>query len=181
MNEIGKIATSIYSSEFDSDATSINLTSISGWLSENIGLLNTLLYTSFSGSDPNFGLEEISIYKELYLCNYYSKLTRNTLRGLSSATSSDNILMVSDGDNRIQFANKNEIAKTYKDMAKESKLKLDGMVGKYNIYSAKPLQVGGREAPSLEQAEDIQDVPATVATINGDLFDGLILDGGNDS
>ena len=57
---------------------------------KNIGLLNTYLYTSFSGSDngegqrviSGFGLEEADIYKEMYLYHYYKKQARNTLRGI---------------------------------------------------------------------------------------------------
>jgi hypothetical protein len=175
MSQIETIALSIYETEFDEDSTFANLSSITGWLSENIGLLNTLIHTNFSGEDPNFGLEEIAIYKELYLCNYYNKMTRNILRGISSTSSSDNIISVSDGDNRIQFANKNEIAKTYKDLAKECKVRLDSLVSKYNIYASKPLQIGGVEAASI----DVEDVSGAVTDSGGSvIFDGTIFDGG---
>lgn len=175
MSQIDEIALAIYETEFDPDSN--NLSSISGWLSENIGLLNTLIHTSFSGQDPNFGLEEIAIYKELYLCNYYNKLTRNVLRGISSPSSSDNIISVSDGDNRIQFANKNEIAKTYKDLAKECKARLDSLVSKYNIYASKPLQIGGVEAASI----DVEDVSGAVTDSGGSvILDGTIFEGGVD-
>ena len=145
MSELGDLANSLFASEFDSDADAINVTLISGWFVENLGLLNTLINTSYSTEDPCLGAEEQSIYKQLYLYNYYNKQARNILRGVVSTSSSDNILMVADGDNRIQFANKNEISKSYKDLAKDSKQVLDSLVAKYNIYAAKPLQVGGIE------------------------------------
>ena len=85
--------------------------------------------------------------------------------------------MVADGDNRIQFANKNEISKTFRDMAKDSKQTLDMMVAKYNIYAAKPLQVVGIETG---QVEIIEDLPAIIEG-NGVLIPQGILDGGIDN
>jgi hypothetical protein len=146
MSQIATLASGIYITEFDSDSTAANFTQISGWLSENLGLLNTLINTNFSGQNPNFGLEEQSIYKEVYLYNYYNKQSRNILRGITATSNAgDNILSVSDGDNQITFVNRNEVGKVYRDLAKESKQKLDSLVAKYNIYASKPLQVGGIE------------------------------------
>ena len=177
MSEISDLADSIYSSEFDSSSETANLTSIQAWLEENLGLLNTLINTSYNGVDPGMGLEEKAIYKQIYLYNYYSKQSRNVLRGIVSSTSSDNVLMVADGDNRIQFANKNEIGKTFRDLARDTKQTLDMMVAKYNIYAAKPLQVGGIEAGGVEEDEDL---PAVVER-GGILMPEGILDGGLDN
>jgi hypothetical protein len=177
MSEISDLADSIYSSEFDSSSEAANLTSIQAWLEENLGLLNTLINTSYNGVDPGMGLEEKAIYKQIYLYNYYSKQSRNVLRGIVSSTSSDNVLMVADGDNRIQFANKNEIGKTFRDLARDTKQTLDMMVAKYNIYAAKPLQVGGIEAGAVEEDEDL---PAVVEG-GGILMPEGILDGGLDN
>ena len=69
MSELGQLASGIYSSEFDSDSSAANYSQISGWLSENLGLLNTLINTDFSGQNPSLGLEEQAIYKEVYLYN----------------------------------------------------------------------------------------------------------------
>jgi hypothetical protein len=147
MSEISDLASGIYTTEFDSDETAATVVQISGWLSENLGLLNTLINTNFSGENPNLGLEEKSIYKEIYLYNYYNKQSRNILRGITATSNAgDNILSVSDGDNQITFVNRNEVGKVYRDLAKESKQKLDGLIAKYNIYASKPLQVGGVES-----------------------------------
>ena len=83
--------------------------------------------------------------------------------------------MVADGDNRIQFANKNEIGKTFRDLARDTKQTLDMMVAKYNIYAAKPLQVGGIEAGGIEE-----DLPAVIEG-GGVLMPEGILDGGLDN
>ncbi len=176
MSEISDLADSIYASEFDSDSEAINLSTLNGWLEENLGLLNTLINTSYSGINPGMGLEEKAIYKQIYLYNYYGKQSRNVLRGIVSTTSSDNILMVADGDNRIQFANKNEIGKTFRDMARDAKQTLDTMVAKYNIYSAKPLQIGGVEAGHAVEEE------LSAVIINNTIsLEGGTLDGGLDN
>ena len=49
MSNLGDLATSIHTTEFDSAASpTSNL--ISGWLDANLGKLNNVLFTSFSGS-----------------------------------------------------------------------------------------------------------------------------------
>jgi hypothetical protein len=177
MSQLGDLASSLYATEFDSDPTAVNLSLMSGWFVENLGLLNTLINTSYTGEDPGLGIEESSIYKQIYLYNYYNKQARNVLRGIVSTSSSDNILMVADGDNRIQFANKNEISKTYKEMAKDAKQTLDTMVAKYNIYASKPIQVAGIEAGN-------NCAPLTLASEyncqNLEIYQGNILDGGSE-
>ena len=73
MSQLGELADSIFSTEFDSDTDATNTSLILGWLTENLGLLNTLINTSFSGEEPNLNLEEIAIYKQIYLYNFYNK------------------------------------------------------------------------------------------------------------
>jgi|TARA_R110001632_G_scaffold35298_3_gene89138 hypothetical protein len=146
MNNIGDLANSIYINEFDS--SDITVESISGWLGANIGQLNILLNTSFSGVSGEvigLGLEEQDIYKEMYLSHYYTKQTRNTIRGIANDTNG-NIISVRDGDNAITFVNKNEVSKVYKTLAQDANNALGSLVAKYNIYQASPRQVGGIEA-----------------------------------
>lgn len=148
MSALETLADNIFENEFDSDTTAISYDSILGWLNENLGLLNTLINTNFEGIDAELLNEEQAIYKQIYLHNYYAKQARNVLRGImgSGGTAGDNILSVKDGDNAIQFTNKNEVSKVYKSMAEDCKKLLDELVAKYNIYGAKPLQVGGYES-----------------------------------
>jgi hypothetical protein len=196
MSELSDLAEVIFNTEFDSDSNVTSVVAITAWLEENLGLLNTLINTSFQGTDPSLGLEEEAIYKLIYLYNFYSKQARNVLRGIVSTTGGGNILSVADGDNRIQFVNKNEVGKTYRDLAKDIKFELDQLVAKYNIYGAKPLQVGGIEASSassiaMDAADGTQDGETLVSTINSlindlnlNITDGnsppVNLDGGSD-
>jgi hypothetical protein len=147
MSNIGNLANSIYINEFDS--TGVTVESISGWLDNNIGQLNNVLYTSFSGLNgevDGLNLEEQSIYKEMYLYHYYTKQTRNTIRGIADDTDG-NILSVRDGDNAITFVNKNEVSKVYKSLAQDAYDGLQSLIVNYNSYQSSPRQVGGIEAP----------------------------------
>ena len=146
---ISGLATDIFENEFDS--TGITVASISGWLSQNFGLLNNYLYTTLSGSGENpgtvsgMGLEESDIYKEMYLYHYYTKQARNTLRGITAETTG-HVLSVSDGDNTISFVNKNEVSKVYKGLAGDSYEKMLRLIQSYNSYRGYPRQVGGIES-----------------------------------
>ena len=146
MSNIGDLATSIYINEFDSSGTTVE--SISGWLDSNVGQLNNVLYTSFSGVSGDVEgllLEEQSIYKQMYLYHHYTKQTRNTVRGIANDTNG-NILSVRDGDNAITFVNKNEVSKVYKSLSQDAYNEMQALVGNYNNYQSSPRQVGGIEA-----------------------------------
>ncbi len=152
MSDIGNLANAIYVNKFDS--TGITVETISGWLENNLGSLNGALYTSFSGVSGNisgFNLEEQAIYKEMYLYHYYTKQTRNTIRGIANDTNG-NILSVRDGDNAITFVNKNEVSKVYKSLAQDVNNKLTYLVGKYNSYQSSPRQVGGIESQVISSS-----------------------------
>lgn len=174
MSQLAELAQNIFETEFDSDTTAVSYNYIFSWMKENLGLLNTLINTSFVGEDPNMGIEAEAIYKELFLYNYYNKQARNVLRGITATTNAgDNILQVSDGDNSISFVNRNEVSKVYRDMAKDSKSKMDNLVAKYNIYASKPLQVGGYEAGAT--------IVCCIGTQFGNGNDDQIIDGGEDT
>ena len=146
MSSISGLANDIFINELDSTGTSV--AAISGWFESNLGQLNNVIYTSFSGVDgtvPGMGLEESSIYKEMYLYHHYTKATRNALRGIANDTNG-NILSVRDGDNAITFVNKNEVSKVFKGLATDSSAKLGSLVANYNSFQSSPRQVGGIES-----------------------------------
>ena len=162
---VSTIATGIYNDEFDSDTGDSTLASISGWLANNIGLLNTIIYRAFSGSGSateypddtvlqpsgTFRFEEADIYKQIYLNNYYTKKARAVLKGIDSSV---DFISLREGDSMITRTNKNEIAKTYRGFAKDAQERLEMLVAKYNIYDAEPVQVAGTDA-SVDASGDI--------------------------
>ena len=137
----------IASSCFIFDSTGISLGTIKNWMSENIGQLNVVLHTSFSGVSgvvEDMLLEEGNIYKEMFLNSYYSKQTRLTLRGIVN-NDSGNLLSIKDGEQSIAFTNKNEVSKVYKNLANDSYKRLKDLVYQYHVYRGGPRQVGGVE------------------------------------
>lgn len=153
MNQIGNLAASIYDTEFGYADTELarerEIVAISGWLIANEGLLNTLIYTQFSGGNPgtvkgsHFGLEEQEIFKQLYLSKYYRKSSRDVLRNIT--TNDMDWTRLSEGDTTIQRTNKNETAKTYITLAKEADERIKELVYSYNLYQARPLQTAGAD------------------------------------
>ena len=65
MANIQEIASGIFFYEFDADTGETNISMISGWLQANLGELNSLIYTDYSGASTDLGLEEQNILKHL--------------------------------------------------------------------------------------------------------------------
>jgi hypothetical protein len=162
-NEIGNMATGIFTYDFDSDSDEARMCYVSGWLQNNIGELNTLIYSCYSGANPGFGLEEEAIYRQIFLKNHYAKLSRNTLKGITSSSSSSsesNELLTSewteirDGDSVIkrtaQMATpgvKASTSRVYLQFAQNAEITLKDLLQSYNSYKGAPRQVAGKDAP----------------------------------
>ncbi len=67
MSILGDLSQDILDNEFDGDTDIATTGAISGWLEANLGRLNSLIYTNYSGSGADLDLEAQSIHKELYL------------------------------------------------------------------------------------------------------------------
>ena len=148
-NVLEDLASGIVVTEFDGDTGIATVSNVSGWLFENLGQLNTYLYTDFTGSQASgtygeMDIEAQNILKELYLKNYYTKEARNALRGIvNSSVSGDNVLALRDGESAVTFVNRNEVSKVYRGLASDSTENLKRLVAQYNIYQAQPRQLGG--------------------------------------
>jgi|TARA_B110000305_G_C19388548_1_gene613567 hypothetical protein len=154
-NVLESLASGIVTTEFDSDTGIATVASVSGWLYENLGQVNTYLYTNFSGDNASgtYGFMDIeaqNVLKELYLSNYYNKEARNALRGITkSSVSGDNVLSLKDGESAVTFINRNEVSKVYRGLANDSMDKVIQMAAQYNIYQAQPRQLGGIDASGI--------------------------------
>ena len=154
-NVLESLASGIVTTEFDGDTGIATVASVSGWLYENLGQVNTYLYTNFSGDNATgtYGFMDIeaqNVLKELYLSNYYNKEARNALRGITkSSVSGDNVLFLKDGESAVTFINRNEVSKVYRGLANDSMDKVTRMAAQYNIYQAQPRQLGGIDASGI--------------------------------
>jgi len=149
-NVLEDLASGIVQYEFDSDTDIATVANVSGWLYENLGQVNTYLYTEFSGANASLDIEAQNVLKELYLCNYYTKQARNALRGIiSSSVSGDNVLSLRDGESAVTFVNRNEVSKVYKGLAGDCMDNVVRMAGQYNIYGAQPRQAVGIDGSGI--------------------------------
>ena len=154
-NVLEDLASGIVTTEFDGDTGIATVASVSGWLYENLGQVNTYLYTNFSGdnAEGTYGFMDIeaqNVLKELYLSNYYNKEARNALRGITkSSVSGDNVLSLRDGESALTFINRNEVSKVYRGLANDCMDKVTKMAAQYNIYQAQPRQLGGIDASGI--------------------------------
>lgn len=146
------LADEIFANEFEYDSGYAQFYYISGWLANNVGLLNTKIYSQYSVQNSNFeptGLfqqEERSIYKQMYLYEFYTKKTRQVLRGVDSSV---DFVTLREGDTMITRTNKNELAKTYRGLANDAREEMERLVFSYNIYQAAPVQVAGEDGSPI--------------------------------
>ena len=111
----------------------------SGWLSANVGVLNTHLFTEFSGENPDLGLEEQAIFKSLYLENFYTVMANAAIRGVGSSTLE--WLSMREGDSSITQQNKNEVARTWRGLAKDARERANNLIQGYNLFQSTARQV----------------------------------------
>lgn len=143
MSVLSGLANDIFTTEFDGDASFASEASVLLWLNANLGKLNSKINTSFSGSDSVLDLEAQTIHKLLFLGNYYTKASRNALRGIISSSGGGDILSLKDGNSSVSFVNKNEVSKTYRSLATSYNSQADDLSHQYNMYQSEPLQLGG--------------------------------------
>jgi hypothetical protein len=146
------LADEIYGNEFEYDSGYAQFYYISGWLANNVGMLNTKIYSQFSVEGTNFvptgtfQQEERAIYKQMYLYEFYTKKTRQVLRGVDSSV---DFVTLREGDTMITRTNKNELAKTYRGLANDAREEMERLVSSYNIYQAAPVQVAGEDGSPI--------------------------------
>jgi hypothetical protein len=164
LNEVGNLATGIFKYDFDSNTGSISMDYISGWLQNNIGELNVLIHTSYSGENPGLSLEEQTIFRQVFLKSYYSKLGRQALMGVNTSSSSSissgsgsivtsDWTELRDGDSVIRRqamlaspATKVTASRTYSSYAHEADLSLKDLLQRYTMHKGVPRQVAGKDA-----------------------------------
>jgi hypothetical protein len=146
MSEIGNLAEEICSGYFfyltGTDLTT-QISDTSGWLTVSLGQLNNLIYTSYGGVNPSLGLEEESIYTQLYLQSYY---TSKAIKVLSNVDNDNDWIRITEGDTTLVRTNKNEVSKSYRGLAKDAQEMTNSLIASYHQYLAQPMQVAGTDA-----------------------------------
>jgi hypothetical protein len=158
-SKVRQLAQRVYDEEIGfetGDARTTEISLIGDWLEGHLGELNSLIFTSFSGYDPQgFNLEEQAILRELYLSEYNRKAHRRVLRGIDGSNGAPDFQVIKEGDSMIQKSNKNVTAKSYRDAYVDSQERVKSLVHSYNLYGAKPSQVAGADAPVSGQNDGL--------------------------
>jgi hypothetical protein len=148
-NVYGQLAYNIWDSEFYDDETSqihrrVETDNISGWLESNVGQLNVLLDTTFSGGNPTLTNQQSGIFHQMFLQNWYEKQTRSVLKGV---TQGSDMLEIQDEDgNKFTRHNRNVTAQVYKKLGEEAGDRLDSLITQYKVQKFNevgPVQVAG--------------------------------------
>ncbi len=142
------------------DYTPARLTS---WFidNSNLGKLNNLIGTSFSGVayknqqnlitgygiTPEPNNDQLAIYKIIFDCDFLKNQSRNLAK--SSATIGNDWTTLKEGDSTITKINKNEISKNFRGLAQDCKAELDKTVKMYLKYNAIPDQIAGDDTEGV--------------------------------
>ena len=124
--------------------------SVVTWLQNNLGSLNTKISTSHylsgvSGSGtcifPDMNMATSGIYTEMYYCHFLSRKASQTLGALSF----DWTFVEGDDQGAIRRVSNNDRAKTYAQLSKDCRDRLDELVKWYNFENnyAAPRQILG--------------------------------------
>lgn len=144
---ITDLANSIYLELAQPD--DLNIPEIAFYLRSNIGVLNSLLFTSFSIDNATkevtpfsgFGEDEASIYSKIYQIKYYDKQIRDNL----GAAGINNVAEYSENGQTIRKFSRNEVAKSYISLRKDLAKELKDLVNAYRINRATPKDISGQE------------------------------------
>lgn len=146
--DIGLYASGIFESLGSPSGLGISVAWISGWLAGNVGRLNVLIESNHQAISgfivPPLCNTEVAIYDEMFEHNYYTRLASNNL-GASAYDWSE----VSEEGSTVRRVSRNEVAKTYMLLAKNSDSNLAELVGHFRRNKAKPLSVTGDDDAAI--------------------------------
>lgn len=162
MSDALKLAQVIFDTEIqdiyeEGDSSMPTVNSIKAWLETNIGTLNILIDKNFEfdgateSFSPTLNIEEQNIFTQIYLQNFFKKLSLKSLRSISYTGGGDSEPQVSDwtelreGDSMIKRVaslaspqQKIQTSQTYKNLYTQAELKLRDLVYKYNLSRSLP-------------------------------------------
>lgn len=130
------------------EPSDLSIPYIASWLrfGANIGSLNNLVHKNYSldsslelvSDNEEIGIEEVSIYEQLFFINYYSRQAKNSL-GVGGV---DILLEATSDQGTLRFANRNEVSKTWNQMKKDSTEYLNKLLNlyKFNAYSPQSIE-----------------------------------------
>jgi hypothetical protein len=138
------------------EPSNYSISRLAAWFLDgaNIGKLNNLIGTvlSVKKTEPNCGTfgyildpepsnDQLAIYKMLFDYEYYKNEARSVAQ--SSLSNGNDWTSLREGDSAITRVNKNEVAKNFRALARDTKEDLEKAVKMYLKYNAVPDQIAG--------------------------------------
>jgi len=127
-----------------------SISPITFWLVRNVGKLNTLLYTNYSGVSgvivPELGASEAAIYKDLFKVNYWQ---RQVDSNAGAAAWDASVIQVTEGNRTIRVTDRNNIANTFLKLKTEAQKDLMQLIAMYKINAATPQEVSDGTEPGF--------------------------------
>lgn len=124
------------------EPSGISATYIKNWFLSNVGNLNIVLNATYSGVtgsiSPQISGDAQYIFKELFNIAYYSRLITQNLG--ANAYSTD-FTEVKEGDSSIRRVSKNEIAKTYMTLKRQSQETLTDLIKMWRMNQCNPQSI----------------------------------------
>jgi hypothetical protein len=140
--DLGFFASGIYNDLMPIANSPFGISYISGWLMNHIGELNTNLQTNFNTVSgfalPPLNFQEVAIYQELFTQYYYNRSASNLL-----GASQYDWVSLAEADSKIVKISRNELAKTYRQLALDSREKTIYLIAQYRMTAGQPLSVIG--------------------------------------
>jgi hypothetical protein len=125
------------------------------WLEAHMGELNVLVYSNFKAVNEeveDFGQEEAAILLEMYMFNYYRKMSRLALRAKDTTVAGATLdfKSIQEGDSVITMPEASssgggttDLPKHYRLLMEQAKDNLEILVAQYNSLHSPPNQVSG--------------------------------------
>lgn len=148
------LAQNIWFGELD-ETTNTSTTKILNWFISNIGLLNDALSTShvINGTEasPELTDDEAVIFGLMYLHRYYQRLIQTNLNATQYDWSE-----ITEADSTIRRVSKNEIAKSYRLLANDTKDYLNKLIESWKKWQCVPASLHSEFFTSIVYTKKIE-------------------------
>ena len=130
------------------EPSDLSLASIAAFYRNSLGEINNLIHSSYTIDSTTYelvdgtteiGVNEVAIYKLIFLIRYYDRQIRNFL----GAGSVDvQILSEASADGgTIKFISRNQIASSFIQLKRDTQEQLNKLVNRYHYNSSSPQQI----------------------------------------
>ena len=123
------------------EPSNLSLASITAWLQYNLGTLNNLICSNYSltsglQADPELGINEASVYKQLYQIHFFERLVAT-----SSGASSYDWVSITEGDSSLKRVSKTDQISEWRRVTTQLKSDLKDLVRLYKINQSQPYSI----------------------------------------